>query len=258
MKISIMITIFSHEDNLIVDYLGKVDRLCDELKYEKLKVVYGKHRQSKRAHTHMTCILETNGSKTYKGLDSKVRRSAGFNTSKTQDLLELFQSTDYKISVRTALDKGFNEMLGLGYPLKEYDNDGELEKDIRRSRHQSEGGGMFDLAYGVTDKEVYELRKEANDSYQIAKAYRAKQEEQELKGKNQKLSLYAYLDTQINIFECNEHVDYKLRLVIKEILLYYKKENKSFRLNGLKDMAINYLYQKDLVESDDIITLLHF
>lgn len=249
MKISIMLTIYTHDEDIIYQYINKTGRLfslMQELQYTPEELVYGKHRQASRLHTHIVLIADTGTSKTYKHLDAKIRRSEAFRSAKNKSILEKLEETQYKVSVRTDEQKGFDKIIGLSYSLKEYETNKDMMDDLDINN------------MNISPEQLEAFRKNANEQYKVALAFRAKQEKDKANEKNSKLTLYAYLDTQIEIAHDDNSIEYKIRLVIKKILCYYKKEDKTFRINGLKDMACNYLYTKGYIDEDQIITLIHF
>lgn len=246
MKVVINYTIYLGECK-IEDYVTYIEQrhkeITKELGYDICCNTYGIHRNAERLHIHYHTINEfivTEKKKIYKdkGLISKIKRL------KTYEIHTLpykeFVIPEVKLSVNYEDALDYDEKKVLAYPLKEYDTNEDMGKEVEEERCK-----------GIGVKRLDDLRKYANSLYVKSK----KQYEKQEKKKTNKDDLYSYLDKVViksNLYELEQDIQSLVRYVVKMMLMYYKENCKNFSIHQLKNQAVNYLYFSDVINENQI------
>jgi len=214
--------------------------IADELGYDICCNTYGIHRNAERLHLHLHSINDIKNNKIFKGsgLASKIKRLACVKSALL--IHKEFVAPEMKISTNYDDAVDYDVVKILAYPLKEYDTNASMAKEVN-----------IEACFNVTDHQLEELRKYSHKLYQSQKnAF----EKKEIK-KSKKEDLYSHLDNVIvttNIPDIYGEMDLLMRYTIKQILLYYKMNNKNFSIHQLKNQAVNYLYFKDIIDETQI------
>lgn len=242
---SVMInyTVYLGEDELenYVKYIEK--RHCDiakELGYTIWGATYGVHRNAERIHMHYhTKNTIPAGTKFYKILNDKIKRLKCYAVHEAPH--KQFKIPKVHISFKYGNEEGYDWYKSLSYPLKEYSNDKEMEKEVTE-----------ETCINVAQCQLREMRKKANDIYNESQ----RQKMEELNKKNKKACLYNHLDEVIitsNIPHYKGEVELLVRYTVKHMLMYYKMNKQSFSIHQLKNVAINYLYFREIIDEGDIV-----
>lgn len=247
MKVIINYTVFGFDaSDSIFDNISYMTvrhkSFMEELGYELLKFTVGVHRNAERMHLHFHTVNEIGDKKMYKTLPAKIKRLKAYSD---HDLPHpKFMIPKIKITVKYEEEDGYDTRKSLAYPLKEYDTNECMFKDID-----------FDDVFGITLEELYDLRAYANSLYkEYVLKYNERQKQQEDK-KDKKMALYDHLDKVIvttNIPDYNGEVCTIVRYTVKQMLIYYKMNNQNFSIHQLKNVAINYLYFKEIIDERQI------
>ena len=247
-KVLITFTLFT-EDGDYMDWFVNtyISQVAGYLKYELLKQTTGKHIDCNRPHFHVCCLYQTNGAKIIKYLSEKILR---FNDIYYwhPDVATEHNRIDKKITfIYEGQQKKFKKKVklydesGLQYPFKEYDNFGQIP---------------VDLCSGFDELELEQMRKCANIEWLNLKRIQSQQLAQEIEKKNMEIKMNDYLKEKL------QHIEGDFRYLVKETitaLLQFKKQettSTSFRVMGLKDQAISYLYFNGKISEIEIIQYL--
>lgn len=214
--------------------------IIKELGYELCCNTYGIHRNAERLHIHYHTINNITKMKKFKnkGLASKIKRLKSYQEYTLPH--KEFKIPEVKISTNYEDEINWDKTKILAYPLKEYDTNKSMIKEVN-----------LDVCIGVTENQLEEYRKYANSLYERANKEFQKQE----KKKTKKEDLYSHLDSVIvttNIPDYSGEMASLMLYTIKQILLYYKINNKNFSIHQLKNQAVNYLYFKDIITEQQI------
>lgn len=245
-KVAIRYTVYLGEQTWeeIIDFIIlRHKELMEELGYDICCKTYGIHRNAERLHLHYHTINNIKKNKKFKdkGLASKIKRCKKYNEytlpHKDFKIPEVNISTTYDDHIEWDYKKI------LAYPLKEYATNVEMIKEVDINKCM--------LGHNHNPFQLEQLRKYANSLYEAAnKAYQKKE-----KKKTKKEDLYTHLDSVIittNIPDSNGEMDVLMRYTIKQILLYYKENQKNFSIHQLKNQAVNYLYFKEIINENQI------
>ncbi len=246
MKVVINYTIYLGECKIeeYVEYIEQRHKeIMSELGYDICCNTYGIHRNAERLHIHYHTINEfevTEKKKIYKdkGLISKIKRLGVYQNYTLPNKDFVIPEVKLSINYKGALD--YDEVKVLAYPLKEYDANADMIKEVELKKCK-----------GLGEKKMEELRKYANSLYIKTK----KQYEKKEKQKTSKEDLYTYLDKVVvksNLYELDEDIQSHVRYVVKMMLIYYKENCKNFSIHQLKNQAVNYLYFSDVINESQI------
>lgn len=208
----------------------------EQLDYTIKRVSYGIHRNASRYHIHYHSInVIPDNVKIYKILNAKIK------SLKINSLFPYQEFTPPEIKMSYHYE--FVEEDVLMYPLKEYENNKIMNLDIN-----------IEYIYNITDIHLEDLRAEANKRYQKAMKEHEKKELMKMEKTQHKKDLYSYLDKIIYYAEIPEgSVNSVVVYTIKNVLKYYKENKKNFSIHQLKNVAVNYLYFKDIITELNII-----
>lgn len=218
--------------------------LVSELKYQTIKSVYGFHRNAERFHLHYHTVNQIpEGEKQYKILNDKIKRLKSYK-SHTLPYKD-FVIPEVKISFNYETADDYNEEKSLSYPLKEYGDEAEMIKEVSHENCMSIGS-----------KQLEQHRAFANKIYkQSLKEYEKKE-----KKKTQKEDLYGHLDRVIHIQNIPDYygeIQIIVKYTVKQMLMYYKMEQKPFSVHQLKNGAINYLYFREIITEEQICDIMN-
>lgn len=240
MKVAINYTIYLEDHKLKDEYANYIQHYhreaMEQLDYTIKRVSYGIHRNASRYHIHYHTInVIPENVKKYKILNVKIK-SLKINSM----LYQTFKIPETKLSYHYEYD----EEAILRYPLKEYYNNKVMNDDIN-----------YEYIYNITDIHLEDLRAEANKIYEKSLKESKEKELKKMEKTQQKKDLYHHLDLVIVLEELPEggNIEHIMRFTIKEMLLYYKQNNKNFSIHQLKNVAINYLYFKNKITELNII-----
>lgn len=247
MKVILAFTVPLHEvveseiqQTLKLVHQSACDCLRNELNYTILKHNMGIHRQSKNLHSHLTYVCDTQEQKTYKILNDKIKRSKSFKNINNK----------IYITFKYSSDENYDEFKALAYNLKEYATYEDMMQDYKF--HET-------INIEVT-KELEELRKYGNEQFMISQKHKFDKENKDKEKNDLKKNMYKYLTDEINEggMTFSDQVDLNLmthyvRYICKHILQFYKQNNKSFSIAHLKNQALNFLYNNDYINEEQII-----
>lgn len=256
-NVNINFTIYSIQDDIIAKVINTLDEVIEEeLQYNIGNLTYGKHRNAEREHTHvhMSCVRPP-GVKVYKVLNEKIKRSKKYQELNNQYEMKItfrYQHTDIGKIYKTQYD----EWNSLAYPLKEYEKKDYMAKDL----------GDIDLE--IKDKllimkqntnwEAY--REYAHQLYKTQLKIREREIEKKDKKETDMEKLYDYLGSNIKqgTGEIIDEIETKvlIHLTIRHMLFWYRKHDKRFNVNSMKNVAINYLYKRQNIDETNIINYL--
>lgn len=232
------------EEDELEQYVAYIEQrhyhIIDELGYSILAATYGVHRNAKRMHMHYhTKNAIPLGSKHYKILNDKIKRLKCFQ----EHILphKNFKLPEVKITFKYKYELDYDWWKSLAYPLKEYSSDEEMNKEVTEA-----------TCINVTECQLGEMRYYANDIYNESQ----KQRIAEVEKQNKKADLYSHLDEVIitsNIPHYKGEIEILVRYTVKHMLMYYKMKNQNFSIHQLKNVAINYLYFKEIIDEGDIV-----
>ena len=246
MKVAVNYTVYIEDCSEIDECVSYVKNYhyeaMEQLGYIVEKATYGIHRNAKRFHFHYHSInVIPENVKIYKILNAKI---------KSLKINSLFPHKDFKIpEMKMSYHYEFDEHAILMYPLKEYENNKNMKSDIN-----------IEHLCGITDDYLEKLRSEANKRYQETQKEHEKKELMKMEKTQQKKDLYKYLDTVILTEEIPEgygNIEHIMRFTIKQMLKYYKENLKNFSIHQLKNVAINYLYYKNIITENNIISYIN-
>ena len=243
MKVAILVTLYTTEDEAITQYVHQFCRAIDEINYLGEMLIVGKHRISKRPHTHIHFIVDSGTSKIYKILESRLRR--------TKALLPSKHVVKYNLSIN--YDDGEPDKKGhmfdicnvCSYPVKEYDTKDAMVDDLL----YIEVGYVWNK---ISNDDLFDhYRILGNKKWKASEKYR--DEKYKNTQKEFKEGLYNYLDQVI--ISCSQEltdVEAMVRYVVKHVLAHYKNNAKCFNPMQLKAQALNYLYFTDKIDECQI------
>ena len=139
----------------------------------------------------------------------------------------------------------YDETKILAYPLKEYDRQSVMEKDLN-----------MEYIHNITLGQLEQYRIYAHSIYEKANKEYQKRE----KKKSKKEDLYSHLDSVIittNIPDYHGEMELLMTYTITQILMYYKLNEKNFSIHQLKNQAVNYLYFKGIIKEIQIINYIN-
>lgn len=250
MKVIINYTVYLGEDSIDDHLMYIAQRHIDiikELGYELLEATGGVHRQASRCHIHYHTVNDMKDTKVYKILNDKIKR---LKVYKEYTLVHpKFVIPEVKITFKYENQEGYDEVKSLAYPLKEYDTDADMLKDID-----------LDDNHNISYERLRDLRKSANDIYRASVNEKAKKDAEKAEKENKKKALYSHLDSVVittNIPHYHGEIETIVRYTVKHMLIYYKMNNQNFSIHQLKNVAINYLYFNDIIDERDICVYSH-
>ena len=214
--------------------------IIDELGYELCCNTYGIHRNAERLHLHFHSVNDIKKGKIFKknGLQSKIKRLDSFKCPLLAH--KDFVLPEVKLSTNYDDDINWDSVKILAYPLKEYDSNDKMIKEVNVGE-----------CVNVTIRQLEEYRAYAHALYQRAQKEFVKKEQK----KTDKGDLYSHLDAVIittNIPDLCSEVRLIVLYTVKQILEYYKMNQKNFSIHQLKNQAVNYLYFKEIINSTQI------
>lgn len=247
-KVNINFTLYSIKDEEIRQTIQTIITVIEEdLHYKLDKITYGKHRNAERHHTHIhtSCSISPE-SKKYKILNEKIKRTETWN--KRQSLEK--EKSIIKISFKYDTHEEYSEWKSLAYPLKEYESHEQLVQDLCHIED--------DLVPSKLDWE--QMRDYAHKIYSTQLKLLEREREIKDKRETDKEKLFDYLDTQITKPEEDYIDDVEARSVIHDtlshMLFWYRKNDKPFNVNSLKNISINYLYKRQILDTRNILNYL--
>jgi len=242
MEVAINYTVYIADIAKVEDYIEYIakrhNETINELGYTLKYSSHGIHRNASRHHIHYHSInVIPEDKKIYKILNAKIKTLKMYKK-------HTLPYQDFEIpAVKISYHYDFNEGAILGYPLKEYENNKIMNLDIN-----------IGYIYNISEIHLEELRATANKIYQNKMKEHEKQELKKMEKTQQKKDLYSYLDKVIFYAEIPEgSVNSVVVFTIKHILKYYKENNKNFSIHQLKNVAVNYLYFKEIITELNII-----
>lgn len=258
MKVVINYTVYLGKEDIdeyVKFMLTRHNQVTHELKYTLWKLSYGVHRNAERPHLHFHTINEIcEGGKIYKGkgLVSKIKRTEAWRHPTVPYIPFEIPAIKMTVNYETGGDPRYpyDERKILAYPFKEYGNMDALEKDVDLEI-------ICNLPFeGIAIRDIEPLRDYAHKLYIEAQANRDRVAKEEAKKKKDKNDLYSQLDKVIvttNLYDKPNEMEYLMRYTQKQILMYYKENDKRFSIHQLKNTAANYLFFKDIVTADQIV-----
>lgn len=217
------------------------DIIQNDLKYQIEKHTMGIHRESKNLHAHITYVCQVNNGKHYKILNDKIKRSK-FN--------KLPEKTN--ITFKYDNEEKYDEFKALAYNLKEYSHYNDMSSDYTKYHEE---------ITAEVKQELEELRKHGNNQFCIAKKHKEEKEKDNNEKKDLKKNMYSYIDHRIDLDQkqFTQELDIgaisqEVRWIAYHILKFYKDNNKSFSIAHLKNQALNYLYNKDYITEEQILS----
>lgn len=260
MKVIIAITLFARKEihkhladmkNVMMEIITK------ELKYSILKHDMGIHRNSQHLHAHLTFICHTDKSKVYKILNDKIKRTPQW-ASYHEYMTKSDPDRDRKsaISFTWENDSKYDEFRALAYNLKEYASFSIMMEDYE----------FYDAINIETFTELEELRKYGNSLY--ARSCKENEKKQQIikEKHNLKTNMYTFLIQRIEMDgkqfpKVTSHLpkdqmmitSQYIRYVSYHILKFYKDLEKSAPIGHLKNQAINFLYNNDYIDEEQIL-----
>jgi len=247
MKVAVMMTLYTTDDETINQYKTMLFSAILDIKYRLDRLTIGKHRIANKPHTHIHFICETNFKedgepKVYKGLASKLKRSKEMLPQKIQCKYNI--SINYNDGEKDSKGHEYDEEKILAYPFKEYDSKEQMVNDLL----------YIETAYEFNSDIDYEnYRKLGNDIWKKSSKFK----EEKFRNDKQEIAerLYNHLDKIVikTSPEILGDVNVVVRYIIKHILMFYKSIGKNFNPNALKAQALNYLYNTDTINEDQII-----
>lgn len=203
----------------------------------------GIHKNASCPHIHLGHVLYV-GLKQLAHWDKHLRGLINLDKNTFNDKI------DIKISYKDKVGAVDIQNV-LAYPLKEYETETEIK--------------YIEQFIGLTQKEIYNLRDYANQIYKRKLYENKKSEDKKIIEEENTDSKYKYLDTELQIdnhltkirFKENP-ITLKLKQVLIKLLNYEKlqhieKNKRVFRSNCMLDLAISYLYFRELANEEEII-----
>ena len=226
-------------------YNRKDKKGLKDFHYDIISLSWGIHQDATRLHSHIGHYIETNNDKKVLHWDKSLRPIIHPFIEKFKTLI------DFKISFSKTEINDLDIKNVVGYPLKEYSKNSEIIKP--------------ESFTGLSSEKIEDLRNYANLIWQTTK--REKQiiankkviEEDTIEQK------YIWVDKEvakINTLDWHRTpADIKIRMVITWLLQYQKAqydahEKRSFKVACIKDLAVNYLYNKSYITESDIIQII--
>lgn len=247
-KVNINFTLYSINDETIRQTIKTVKEIIEkDLQYKVDKITYGKHRNAERHHTHIhtSCTIPPK-IKTYKILNEKIKRTETWN--KRQSLEK--EKSIIKISFKYSTDEEYSEWKSLAYPLKEYESHTQMVQDLCNVED--------DLVPSKSDWE--QMRDYAHKIYSTQLKLLEREREIKDKRETDREKLFEYLDTQITKPEEDYIDEVEARSIIhstlSSMLFWYRKKDKPFNVNSLKNISINYLYKRQIIDTRNILNYL--
>lgn len=218
----------------------------DKLEYKIEKQIVGKHSNAKREHYHIAVKISYSKSPV-KHLNRKL----------TPLLNE--QDLDYKISFYHNDDPKYDEKKPFMYPLKETEN--KVQNQILYTKY----------ALNVSEEEFASSSLTASSIYDKILYEKKQKDEKKLILEDTTESKYAYLDKELfgisdydndTIYAVSEfkvkNIEKKLKAVCKTLMKYqkiqyYEQNKKCFKIGAIMDLAISYLYFRELTDEDELL-----
>jgi len=239
-KQPMLLTGYTVHGNLDYNFHQLDDYFKNDLKYKKIAQTYGVHSLASREHYHVYTLWDVSGCKCLKTLDKPFHKYK--KTLNLAKQIKISLSFCYnKVAYRSNPKHNFR-IFAMAYAYKEYASFNEI--DIEKQ-------------FNLSDQAMEELREYSNAMFTDACNKRKKEEDKKKEQETKKQQLYEHLDikTQYMNYE-TLLMSVKIRDIVRETLIYKKINNDSFRLNDLKNQAVNYLYNRGKVSEDDIIEML--
>lgn len=245
----VIFTVFDTSREWRNEFLYQAKQLAIKFNWDLKKYTYGIHRNAKREHQHITCIYDCSGAKTWKILSDKIKRSSDW--WKQSDIIYKIttQYRDGSAPCETTIP--YDEIRAMQYNFKEYDTDEQMWGDLMT--HGDDAEKMF---LGVTKAEAETMRHEANKIYRIKRAKFEKDLKDKAEQENTKVKMYEFIK-QTECFDPQSGIVNNITRVIVAILKFHKQEDRHFRINCLKDTAINFLFKEGFCTELDIVEYLH-
>ncbi len=228
------------------EYISKLKSVMDKLEYKIDKLIVGKHSNAKREHYHIAVKISYSKSPV-KHLNRKL----------TPLINE--QNLDYKISFYHNDDPKYDEKKPFMYPLKESEN--KVQNQILYTKY----------AVNISEEEFASYTLTASSIYDKILYEKKQQQEKKLILEDTTESKYAYLDKELfsitdydndTIYAVGDFkvlkIEKKLKAVCKTLMKYQKiqyleQNKKCFKIGAIMDLAISYLYFRNLTDEDELL-----
>lgn len=216
-----------------------------DIKYDIVCLTIGLHCDASRHHIHIGHLLETNNDKEIIHWDKTLRPL----------LLPFINSFKTKIDLKISFNNKVEEtdiLSVLAYPLKEYRSFNEIY--------------LTKQFIGLTDKQIEEYRIFAHSKWLGVKQGKVKKDKDKRNTEETLENKWLWLDDAIvnkSLEFYGLNTDSKLRFIMCSLLHYHKDQyeqnaKRSFRISGIKETAMNYLYLKQIIDENDIFYLSKF
>uniref|UniRef100_UPI004047FBD8 hypothetical protein n=1 Tax=Flavobacterium sp. TaxID=239 RepID=UPI004047FBD8 len=231
------------------EYIENIALAMDKLKYKIERQIVGKHSNAKREHYHI--VVKISYSRT------PVKH---LNRQLTPLLSQL--KLEHKISFYHNDDPQYDETKAFMYPLKEHQN--QIQNQVLYTKH----------AYNISEEDFKAYTITATSIYDAA-LYDAQQKaDKKLLLEETTESKYAFLDKElfgISNYDNNTYyavgefgdfkgqiIQIKLKAVCRTLLKYQKiqyleQNKKCFKIGAIMDLAISYLYFRNLCSEDELL-----
>ncbi len=232
--------------NYLDEFISKIDEVMKKLEYTIERRIVGLHSNAKREHYHIAVKISYSKNQV-KHLNRKL----------TPLLNE--KDLDYKISFYHNDDPKYDETKPFMYPLKEHQN-----KTHNETLHRK-------YAIDISEEDFKSYLLTSSAIYDKILYEKKQKDEKQIILQDTTESKYKYLDTELfNIidydndtiyavsdFKC-QNIENKLKSVCKTLLKYQKiqyleQNKKCFKIGALMDLAISYLYFRNLVSEDELL-----
>lgn len=246
MSYSTCITFTLFTVNYLDEFITNVSKVMDKIQYKIDKQIVGFHSNAKREHYHIAVKISYSKSPV-KHLNRKL----------TPLLNE--PNLDYIISFYHNDDPKYDEKKPFMYPLKESQN--QVQNKILYTKYainisEEEFASNSITASAIYDKALYEKKAKIEKKMILEDTTESK---------------YQYLDKEIfsitdydndtiyavGDFKCQK-IEKKLKVVCKTLMKYQKiqyleQSKKCFRIGSIMDLAISYLYFRELTTEDELL-----
>lgn len=234
------------EDIALSNAVASIYKIHEELGYQITELVYGKHRNANQPHSHIHTISTIPvGTKIYKILNEKIKRTKNFSEWRSDKKDKM----SYRIGISFNYTNNKQEHYhSLAYPLKEYKNPENIGQDLCHVED-------------YIDKTKWEeYRVFANTIYEAKLKILKREKEKEAKQLSETEYLYEFLNSQFKQGTGEIMDSVEMRGTISNCIIlclgYYRKKGKKFNCNTLRNVVVNYLYQRQIIHEYNVIEYL--
>lgn len=228
------------------EFISKINAVMDKLEYKIERRIVGLHSNAKREHYHIAVKISY--------LKNPVKH---LNRKLTPLLNE--KDLDYKISFYHNDDSKYDEEKPFMYPLKESQN--KTQNKALYTKYAVNIPEETFSSYTITACAIY-------DKVQYDKLQKD-EKKQILEDTTE--SKYSFLDKELfnilnydndTIYAVSEfrsqNIEKKLKSVCKTLMKYQKiqyleQNKKCFKIGAIMDLAISYLYFRELTDEDELL-----